>query len=69
MSKLHKFECTLCIAIEFVTATICCINAFSSHDWLKITLLIILALIIFYSAINGVFYTVKKTILDPVSED
>lgn len=68
MSKLHKFECTLCIAIEFVTATICCINALSSDGWLKITLLIVLALIIFYSAINGVFYMVKKTILDSVSE-
>jgi len=69
MSKLHKFECTLCIAIEFVTATICCINAFSSHDWLKIALLIILALIIFYSAISGIFYMVKKTILDSISEE
>lgn len=69
MTKLHKVECTFCIAIELVTATICCINAFSSHDWLKITLLIILALIIFYSAISGVFYVVKKTILDSVSED
>ena len=69
MSKFHKFECTFCIAIELVTATICCINAFSSNDWLKITLLIILALIIFYSAINSVFYMVKKTILDSVSED
>ncbi len=68
MSKLHKFECALCIAIELVTATICCINALSSDDWLKITLLIVLALIIFYSAINGVFYMVKKTILDSISE-
>ena len=69
MTKFHKFECTFCIAIELVTATICCINAFLSRDWLKITLLIILALIIFYSAISGVFYMVRKTILDSVAED
>ena len=69
MSKLHRFECTFCIAIELVTATICCINALSSRDWLKITLLIILALIIFYSAISGVLYMVKKTVLDSVAEE
>lgn len=68
MTKLHKFDCMLCIAIELVIATICCINALSSDDWLKITLLVALALIIIYSAINGVFYMVKKTILDSISE-
>lgn len=68
MTKFHRFECILYISIELVIANICCISALSCDDWLKIAILIVLALILFYLSVNGVLYIVKKTILDSVSE-
>ena len=69
MSNLHKFECTLYIAISLVVATICCFSAVSTDDWLKTVLLIAVALIAFYYSVNSIFYMVKKTILDSVAEE
>ena len=69
MSKLHKFECTLYIAISLVIATICCFSAVSTDDWLKTILLIVVALIAFYYSVNSIFYMVRKTILDSVAEE
>lgn len=69
MSKLHKFECVLYISFALVIGCICCVSAMKCDDWLKITHLIITAIIMFYYSINGVFYMVKKTILDYLCED
>lgn len=69
MTKLYKFECTLYISISLVIATICCFSSLSTDDWLKTVILIVVALIAFYYSVNSIFYMVKKTILDSVSED
>ena len=69
MSKLHKFECVLYISFALVIGCICCVSAMTCDDWLKTVLLVITAIIMFYYSINGVFYMVKKTILDSLCEE
>lgn len=69
MSKLHRLECLFYISVDLIIACISCISAIQCQDWLKIVLLIIISLVMFYLAISGVLYMVKKTVLDSVAEE